>query len=104
LQSEFGEIGETINREVGAYLFERALSFSLGYGANSFGNFTVSGELYDKSMRNLLYFNNFNQDFYSKALNSFFEGSNVNSNGRYNSYILKSNDTNPVIKTLFPLK
>ena len=102
-QKEFGETGATINREVGAYLFGRAVATNLGYGTLGFGNFTPSGELYEKSMTNLMYSNTFNQQDYSSALVNFKTGAAVNSSGIYNRFIIRSNDTNPVIKQFFPL-
>jgi len=103
-QQEFGETGATINREVGAYLYEHALIFSLGMPYEGFGiSGTSAGESYEKSMNSILFGNSFNQTDYNNALDNFKMGSPKNSGGIYNDFSIKPNDTNPVIKQLTPL-
>jgi hypothetical protein len=102
-QAELGETGFTVNREVGAYLFGKDVVTTLNYGSLGFGNTTPAGINYQNTMTNLLYSNTLNQNDYNTAINNFHQGSTVNINGLYNRAIIKANDTNPVIKRLFPL-
>ncbi len=106
-QFENGEKGATVNREVGAYLFGKAVSLTLGYGISNFGSMnTKVGSAYDNAMTALMYGNSFNQSLYNQAVRSFKLGSianNGDSQGVYNKFIVKPNDTNPVIKKFFPL-
>jgi hypothetical protein len=102
-QTEFGESGATINREVGAYVFGRALATNLGYGTLGYGNFTPQGQLYESAMQTLSFSPSFNQQAYGTAINNFSQGASVNVNGMYNRFIIRSNDMNPVIKSLYPL-
>lgn len=103
-QQEFGETGATINREVGAYLYEHALIGSIGLPYEGFGTpGTTAGENYGNAMNNLLYGNSFNQTDYQSALDNFKQGSPKNATGIYNNFSIKPNDTNPVIKQLAPL-
>ena len=105
-QNDNGEKGATINKEVGAYLFGRAVSLNLGYGTDSFGNFSDQGKLYEKSMQNLMYSNAFNQKDYNSAVSNFKVGSVAN-NGTggqiYGNFPLIPNQLNPAIRRFFPL-
>lgn len=105
-QGENGERGATINREVGAYLFGRGISTSLGYGSSGFGNFTKEGQTYEGAMSNLLFSDKFNSSLYNTAINNFKAGS-IGNNGSvgaiYRNFMIKPNDTNPIIKRFFPL-
>jgi RHS repeat-associated protein len=105
-QNEKGEKGETINREVGAYLFGKAITTNLGYGFAGFGNFSKAGQVYDKSMTELMFSDKFNQTLYNVSINTFKTGSVGNSGtsgGIYNKFKIIPSDKNPVIKRLFPL-
>lgn len=104
-QSEKGERGATVNREVGAYLFGRAIATNLGYPTKGFGNFTKAGHAYDKAMSGLLLGNTFNLNMYNTALQNFKAGSFENSSfsGLYNNFKTLQNDNNPAIKLFFPL-
>jgi len=103
-QQEKGEVGATVNSEVGAYLFGRAIALSLGYPTLSFGNFTSAGMLYEKSMKTLLYSNkSFNIKEYRIAIENFKAGASVNESGLYNNSLVIPNENNPVIKFFFPL-
>jgi RHS repeat-associated protein len=102
-QTEFGETGATINREVGAYIFGRALATNLGYGTLGYGNFTPTGQIYENAMTTLSLSPTFNQQAYNTAINTFSQGSTVNINGTYDRFIIRPNDINPVIKGLYPL-
>jgi RHS repeat-associated protein len=105
-QNENGEKGATINKEVGAYLFGRAVSLNLGYGIDSFGTFTKEGQTYEKSMSSMVFANGFNQSVYNSAVDSF-KGGSVANNGSggqiYRNFSVIPNQTNPVIKRFFPL-
>lgn len=103
-QKEFGEIGTTVNREIGAYLFGRSVATNLGYATLAYGNYsTPSGQLYENAMTNLMYSPTFDQQNYNTAIKNFKTGATVNTGGRYNRFIIKSNDNNPVIKRIYPL-
>jgi len=102
-QSEKGERGATINREVGAYLFGKAIATNLGYTTMGFGNLTKAGRNYDKAMMGLLFSDTFSQNLYKTALQNFKAGSFENASGLYNNFKILLNDNNPVIKSFFPL-
>jgi RHS repeat-associated protein len=102
-QNEFGETGATINREIGAYLFGRSITANLGYGTLGFGNSTSFGTMYENAMTNLMYSLTFSQQNYNAALNNFKAGASVNVEGKYNRFIIRSNDINPVVKRFYPL-
>jgi RHS repeat-associated protein len=103
-QYEKGEGGTTVNREVGAYLFGRAVANQVGYGTSGFGNFSEEGSLYEKAMSTLLFVSQkFDLKTYNQALNNFQKGATVNYRGDYNNFSIKKDDTNPVIKKFFPL-
>jgi uncharacterized protein RhaS with RHS repeats len=105
-QSENGEKGATINKEVGAYLFGKAVSTTLGYGFSGFGNLSKKGQAYDKSMSDLMFSDKFNQKLYDTSINTFKAGSvgnNGTSGGIYNKFRKVPNDRNPAIKHLYPL-
>jgi RHS repeat-associated protein len=101
-QTEFGETGRTINREVGGYLYGRALVTNLNYGALGFGNSTQAGLMYEDAMKNLMFLP-YNQQDYNSAVNNFKLGASVNYNGLYNGFIIRSNNLSPIIRTLYPL-
>ncbi len=105
-QSENGEKGASINKEVGAYLFGKAVSTNLGYGFGGFGNLSKEGLIYDKSMTDLMFSDKFNQKLYDTSINTFKTGgvgNNGTSGGIYNNFKIIPNDTNSVIKRLYPL-
>jgi RHS repeat-associated protein len=105
-QGENGEKGASVNREVGAYLYGKAVSTSLGYGFSGFGNFSKEGQVYDKAMSGLLFSDKYNQSLYNTAVNNFKAGSvgnNGSAFGLYRKFKVMPNDNNPVIKRLFPL-
>lgn len=102
-QSEKGERGATINREVGAYLFGKAIAINLGYATMGFGNSTRVGQVYDKAMTGLLFSKKFNFNLYNTAIQNFKSGSIENINGLYDDFKIIPNDNNPAIKSFFPL-
>jgi len=83
-QSENGESSATVNKEVGAYLFGRAVGFQvamnegLPYGEMPWGKENKSGEAYSKAMNGLMYGNSFNSNQYNSAVNNFLPGAAVN--------------------------
>jgi hypothetical protein len=103
-QQELGETGATINREVGAYLYEHALISTLGQTYEGFGiPGTTAGENYETAMYELLYGDSFSQTDYQNALDNFKQGSPKNVTGIYNNFTIESNDPDPVIKQFTPL-
>jgi hypothetical protein len=60
-------------------------------------------QLYEDAMQALSFSSNFDQQTYDTAVNNFLQGAAVNANGMYNRFIIKVNDINPVIKSLYPL-
>jgi len=114
-QTENGETGATVNKEVGAYLFGNAVGFqvamneSLPYAEMPWGKDNKAGEAYSKAMTGLMYGNSFNANQYNSAVNNFIQGAAVNAptstrpNGLYSNFAVKPNDTNPAIKRFFPL-
>ena len=105
-QSENGETGVSVNKEVGAYLYGKAVSTNLGYGSSGFGNLSKEGQDYDKSMSNLMFSDKFNQKLYDSSVSTFKLGSvgNSGTSGNiYKNFKVVPNDRNPVIKRLFPL-
>ena len=96
-QSEFGETGATINREVGAYAFGRVLVTDIGYDALGYGTSSPYGQIYENAMSTFVNSTTFNQQAYNTAINNFQQGASVNINGAYNRFIIRSNDLNPVI-------
>jgi RHS repeat-associated protein len=101
----------TVNNEVGAYLFGRAVSLSADYGTSTnFGNNTVAGQAYDQAMNSLIFAPSFNYSQYSTAVSNFKAGSSVNvsktgipGQGLYKNFKTNSTLTNPLIKNFFPL-
>ena len=105
-QGENGEQGSSVNREVGAYLYGRAVSTSLGYGFSGFGSFSKEGQIYEKAMSTLMFSDKFNPSLYKTAIDNFKAGSignNGSAMGLYRKFKVVPNDNNPVIKRLFPL-
>jgi hypothetical protein len=102
-QAEKGERVTTINREIGAYLFGRAILMNLGYPVAAFGNFTKAGKKYDESMNKLLRAKTLDPDLYNAALQNFKEGSFDNASGLYKNFKIFPNENNPAIKSFFPL-
>lgn len=115
MQSENGEKGASVNKEVGAYLFGNAVAFqaamneSLPYGEMPYGKANAAGQAYSKAMTSMMYSNTFDANQYNTAINNFLPGSAVNAptstrpNGLYSNFVIKPNDTNPTIKRFFPL-
>ncbi|MBB3187862.1 RHS repeat-associated core domain-containing protein [Microbacter margulisiae] len=108
----------TVNNEVGAYLFGRAVYYSYkiirgeGYANMPWGNGTELGKNYEDAMDALIGSRNFNLTQYQAAINSFLQGSAVNVSttnipgmGIYTTNHFKTDPTltNPLIKTFFPL-
>jgi hypothetical protein len=59
--------------------------------------------MYENAMTNLMYSLTFSQQNYNAALNNFKAGASVNVEGKYNRFIIRSNDINPVVKRFYPL-
>ena len=107
----------TVNNEVGAYLFGRAVYYSYemekeGYGDMPWGNSTASGKAYQNAMGNLIKSQIFNSFLYNEAVHNFISGSaanvsktNIPGMGIYtiNHFKIDPTITNPLIKTFFPL-
>ena len=106
-QQEKGQLTSEngINSEVGAYLFARGVSFSLGNPSAQFGNNTAAGRVFDTAMSNLLFGDQFDLRSYQDAVKNFKAGSSANSaaNGVYNRRKVNTGLRNPVIKNLYPL-
>ena len=60
-QSEFGETGATINREVGAYASGRVLVTDIGYDALGYGTSSPYGQIYENAMSTFVNSTTFNQ-------------------------------------------
>lgn len=101
---------KTINNEVGAYLFGRAVTLSSGNGMLGWGNNTNAGYAYEQAMESLIYAPTFNSNQYNTAVSNFKLGSSVNvgkngvtGQGPYRNYKIDTALKNPLIKKLFPL-
>jgi RHS repeat-associated protein len=104
----------TVNNEVGAYLFGRAVYYSYyqdkGFGEMPWGNGTQAGSSYQNAMSSLIWAPSFNYSQYSTAVNNFKAGSSVNvskkgvpGQGLYRNFNTNTTLTNPMIKNFFPL-
>ena len=106
-QQEKGQLTSEngINSEVGAYLFARGVSFSLGFPSAQFGSNTAAGRIFDTAMSNLLFGDQFDLRSYQDAVKNFKAGSSANAaaNGIYNRRKVNTGLKNPVIKNLYPL-
>ena len=103
---EFSKGHPTVNAEVGAYLFGRAVALDAGLGYDGFGTSTLQGQVYQNSMTGLMFGNQFNQSLYNSAIQNFKTGSGANNGSRpgiYNNFTILKTDTNPTIKRLYPL-
>ncbi|WP_461630285.1 DUF6443 domain-containing protein [Labilibaculum euxinus] len=112
-QDEHGQKG-TVNNEIGAYLFGRAVQYtgqmnSVGFYAEMpWGNGTNSGDAYHGAMNSLIWAPAFNYSKYSTAVNNFKKGSSANTTstggqGLYKGASVKPVSANPLIKNFFPL-
>ena len=101
-QQEFGVTGNSINREVEAYLVGKSVVNDLGHPYSGFGNQTGAGQFYENSMNSLMFGKSFNQGQFDSAVKNFKAGSNSNASGLYNRAIIKAS-FNAVSKGLFPL-
>ncbi|HQC39527.1 MAG TPA: RHS repeat-associated core domain-containing protein [Candidatus Dojkabacteria bacterium] len=85
-QSEKGQTSNgslaTVNNEVGAYLFGRAVYYSYNqdkaFGMMPWGNGTQAGDVYENAMNSLIWAPSFNYSQYSTAVSNFKAGSSVN--------------------------
>jgi hypothetical protein len=96
----------TINNEVGAYLFGRAVAVSVSGGAISFGiTGSIVGQKYNQAMQSLLFGSKFDLREYQDAVKYFKQGSgaNLEAKGMYNSFAIDTKLTNPLIKQFIPL-
>jgi len=104
----------TVNNEVGAYLFGRAVYYSYnrdkGFATMPWGNGTQAGDSYENAMNSLIWAPSFNYSQYSTAVNNFKAGSSVNvsetgvpGQGFYRNFKTDTNLKNPLIKNFFPL-
>jgi uncharacterized protein RhaS with RHS repeats len=100
---ELGKTGNSPNIEVGAYLFGKGVSTSLGGSQGFNGNGTPAGQAYSNAMNSLVYSDSFNYNQYNTAVNNFVGGSSSNAYGAYKTLKPKQNDKNPLIKNFFPL-
>ncbi len=112
-QHEYRQKG-TINNEVGAYLFGRAVYYNYQMNNDNpnvlmpWGNGTTSGNAYEAAMNALIWAPSFNYSQYSTAVSNFKTGSSVNTTatggqGLYKNATIKPASTNPLIKKFFPL-
>jgi RHS repeat-associated protein len=112
-QHEHGQTG-TVNNEVGAYLYGRAVYYNYqmnngsGYAMMPWGNGTTSGNAYEAAMNGLMWAPSFNYSQYSTAVSNFKTGSSVNTTGTggqglYKNATVKPASTNPLINKFFPL-
>jgi hypothetical protein len=100
-----GERGESVNLEVGAYLFEKGIVTSLN-GGYTLGNSSVNGKLYSNAMSNLLFspqWDNSALNDYKTAVKNFIKGSESNQTGIYNQAPVLPVKERPVISNFFPL-
>jgi|GEM_PF-137281 len=113
-QWEHGETGATVNREVAAYLFGRAIGFqvgmkTLGWAEMPWGKNNAAGKAYEQAMSKLLFANKFDPKLYKQAVDNFKAGAAVNTptltkpQGLYNGFRVVPNDNTPSIMNFFPL-
>jgi len=104
-KGELGKTGNTVNNEIGAYLFGRSVALNTIGATQAFeNNGTAAGKAYSNAMNQLLYSDQFDQKAYNQALNNFARGSAANKDGKYKNIQVKPNDTNPLIRRFYPLK
>jgi len=96
----------TVNREVGAYVFGRAVAVGALGGSMSFGFAgTRAGKAYDQAMFSLMTKDAFDANAYRTAINNFKKGSSANYEvrGLYNNFKIAPISKNPPLKGLYPL-
>jgi hypothetical protein len=101
---KYGEV--TVNSEVGAYLFGRAISLNAGQAIDGFGTTTPSGNAYQNAMTGLLFGETFDPSLYATAIENFKLGSVANNGsnpGIYNAFKVLLNEASPTIKKVYPL-
>jgi RHS repeat-associated protein len=103
-QYETGQNPGTVNGEVGASLFGKAIVNQLGVGTSAFGKVSTVGGFYNYTMNAMMWDKKgFNYILYNQAMYNYIKGNAGNYNGDYNKFKIQGNDVNPAIKKFFPL-
>jgi hypothetical protein len=104
-QYETGQNPGTVNGEVGASLFGKAIVNQVIGMTSAFGKLsTTVGRFYDNTMNAMMWDKKgFNYILYNQATYNFIKGSVMNYKGDYDKFKIQRNDVDPAIKKFFPL-